>query len=276
MGDAVSLGSAFPDSLFGPKICFLAFCFRLFFIRYQEYFVLICLIFNKRIFKEKLDRGRSDVSKTDKNILRSRKIEKKLAVTYINRYSDFSFHRNNHTYLKLYTQHRFTVHIHMDAKTSKKTCSAASDATITKTASSHGSSHLRRRMVQNDLLIWVDPSIDEANKDCQDILVELRTVANNVSVFTERDGCVDFLTDVKDIKVLLIAGDTVGQQILPLIHDIPQLHGVYIFCLPRAMDQRMDEGKGHSYNDYTHMQFTACGSKSMQPRFHRRELRRGE
>jgi hypothetical protein len=59
VGDAVSLGSAFSDRLFGPEICFLAFCFRLFFIRYQGYVVLMCLIFNKRIFKEKLDGVRS-------------------------------------------------------------------------------------------------------------------------------------------------------------------------------------------------------------------------
>ena len=59
---------------------------------------------------------------------------------------------------------------------------------------------------------------------------ELRNVVNDVNIFTERNECIDFLTEVDDMKAFMIVKGAVGQQILPLIHDIPQLVGVYILC----------------------------------------------
>jgi tetratricopeptide (TPR) repeat protein len=123
------------------------------------------------------------------------------------------------------------------SQSNQKGSVASNTATIT-SASSHNASHPRRRMAPSYLVIWVDANIDETNTDCQEILAQLRTVTNNVSVFTERDGCVDFLTDVKDMKAFLIVGDTIGQQIIPLIHDIPQLHGVYVFCLSEVSHEQ--------------------------------------
>ena len=87
----------------------------------------------------------------------------------------------------------------------------------------------RQRIIQNFLLIWMDPEIDQSNKDCQNTLAQLRNIVNDVHIFTKRDECIDFLTEVDHIKAFLIIEGTLGQQILPLIHDIPQLDGVYIF-----------------------------------------------
>ena len=55
-------------------------------------------------------------------------------------------------------------------------------------------------------------------------------VIDDVYIFTQPDECIDFLTEMNDMKIFLIIADILGQQILPLIHDIPQLDGVYIFC----------------------------------------------
>jgi tetratricopeptide (TPR) repeat protein len=51
---------------------------------------------------------------------------------------------------------------------------------------------------------------------------------NNINIFTDPDECVDFLTDLEDTKTVLIVDDTIGQQIMPLIDDIPQLDHVYV------------------------------------------------
>ena len=87
----------------------------------------------------------------------------------------------------------------------------------------------RKRITQNFLLIWEDPGICKSNKDCENILMQLRSIVNDVQIFTQRDECIDFLTEVNDMKVFLIIPGTLGQEILPLIHDIPQLDAVYIF-----------------------------------------------
>ena len=60
-------------------------------------------------------------------------------------------------------------------------------------------------------------------------MVQLQSVVNDVHIFTQRDECIDFLTEVDHMKVSLIMAGTLGQQILPFLHDIPQLDGVYIY-----------------------------------------------
>ncbi|CAF0735996.1 unnamed protein product [Adineta steineri] len=87
----------------------------------------------------------------------------------------------------------------------------------------------RRRIVQDHLLIWLDESMDETNKDYKHILTQIQTGANNVNVFTQRDECVDFISDNENIKSFLVVENTIAQHIIPFINDVPQLDGVYIF-----------------------------------------------
>ena len=105
-----------------------------------------------------------------------------------------------------------------------------SSRTIAKTTASSDSIYHRQRITQSVLVIWEDASIDQSNKDCQNMLVQqLQSVIDDIHIFTQRDECIDFLTEVDDMKVSLVMTDILGQQILPFIHDIPQLDGVYIY-----------------------------------------------
>ncbi|CAF1362679.1 unnamed protein product [Adineta steineri] len=88
----------------------------------------------------------------------------------------------------------------------------------------------RRRMVQNYTLLWLNECTGEANEDYQNISTQLKTITDNVNVFKQRDLCIDYLTDAhEDIKSFLVVKETMAQQIMPLINDIPQLHSIYIF-----------------------------------------------
>ena len=73
------------------------------------------------------------------------------------------------------------------------------------------------------------PALTNRTKIVKIRLIQLQSVVDDVHIFTQRDECIDFLTEVNDMKIFLIIAGTLGQQILPLIHDIPQLDGVYIF-----------------------------------------------
>ncbi|CAF1218170.1 unnamed protein product [Adineta steineri] len=95
----------------------------------------------------------------------------------------------------------------------------------------------RKRIVQDHLLIWLDESMDETNKDYKHILTQIQTDADNVIVFTQRDECVDFLSDSEDIRSFLVVENTIAQQITPLINDIPQLDGVYIFSNIKPLNE---------------------------------------
>ena len=76
----------------------------------------------------------------------------------------------------------------------------------------------------------MDPEINLSNKNCQNAFTQLQNIVNDIHMFTQCDECIDFLTAVDDMETILIIERTLGQQIIPLIHDIPQLVGMYILC----------------------------------------------
>jgi adenosyl cobinamide kinase/adenosyl cobinamide phosphate guanylyltransferase len=94
------------------------------------------------------------------------------------------------------------------------------------TASQSDSIRRRRHIAQNCLLIWLDPNIDQSKQDCQNTLVQLRAIVNDVNIHTQRDEFIDFLNDM---KAFLIVEDSVGQQIVPFVHDFIQVHAIYVF-----------------------------------------------
>jgi len=86
------------------------------------------------------------------------------------------------------------------------------------------------QMVQNVLLVWLDFNIDENNDDCKNTIIQLRRSVHNIKTFTDSDECIDFLTDIYSEKVIMIISGAFCQQTVPLIHDIAQLHRVFVFC----------------------------------------------
>ncbi|CAF1026078.1 unnamed protein product [Adineta steineri] len=95
----------------------------------------------------------------------------------------------------------------------------------------------RRHMAQNYLLIWVDATIDQTNKDCQYTLAQLKSVANDVNLFTESDQCIQALNKVDKQQAFVITSGYLGQHLVPKIHDMPQLDAIYIFCGDKSRHQ---------------------------------------
>ncbi|CAF0727664.1 unnamed protein product [Adineta steineri] len=96
----------------------------------------------------------------------------------------------------------------------------------------------RPRMASKYLLIWVDASIDQTNKDCQDTLGRLRKTINHVNLCTKPDQCIQVLTKVDNERVFVITSGSLGQYLVPKIHDMPQLDGIYIFCGDKSRHER--------------------------------------
>jgi len=96
----------------------------------------------------------------------------------------------------------------------------------------------RQRMARNFLLIWMDADTDQSKKNFQTTLTYLQDIVIDVKYFNERDQCVDFITDSENMKVSLIISNTLGEQIVPLIHDLSQLYGIYIFPSTHPGDEQ--------------------------------------
>ena len=97
------------------------------------------------------------------------------------------------------------------------------------TTSSHALDS-RERMIPNSLLIWLDENIDQSTETCQNMLASFQSVVDSVNIFTNPHDCVEFLSKVDDMEVFVIIEGTLGLQIVPLIHNLPQVRGIFIFC----------------------------------------------
>ncbi|CAF3451989.1 unnamed protein product [Rotaria sp. Silwood1] len=80
------------------------------------------------------------------------------------------------------------------------------------------------------MVMWVDGNIDLENEDCQDTLVQLRDIVSDITLCTEAAQCITFLNDIHDEKAFVISSGSIGQHLVPHIHDMPQLDAIYIFC----------------------------------------------
>ena len=107
---------------------------------------------------------------------------------------------------------------------------ALSEITYPTTSTQSGGICSRRHIARNPLLVWLDSDIDQSKQECQKTRAQLRSIVNDVDVYTERDECIDFLINTNDMKTFLIVEDSIAQEIIPLVHNFIQLHAIYILC----------------------------------------------
>ncbi|CAF1295657.1 unnamed protein product [Adineta steineri] len=88
----------------------------------------------------------------------------------------------------------------------------------------------RQRTAQSYSVIWVDGNVDEAHSDCQNILEQLRHVVNHVTICKEPEHSIKCLNNIDDQKVFIISSNDLGQDLVPQIHSMKNVHAIYIFC----------------------------------------------
>ncbi|CAF1135405.1 unnamed protein product [Adineta ricciae] len=118
----------------------------------------------------------------------------------------------------------------MGCKQSKKMISSPDSLDVSNTTVTITTPSIPQHMTQNYLLVWVDASINQTNKDCQDRLTQLRAVVNDVIMCTRSDQCIKFLNKLKEEKSFAIISGSLGQYLVPEIHGMRTLDTIYIFC----------------------------------------------
>ena len=68
------------------------------------------------------------------------------------------------------------------------------------------------------------------NESSQQTLEQFHRQFDEVYTFNAADECFDFVTDIESQKVFLIISALEGEQLVPLIHALPQLYAIYIIC----------------------------------------------
>ena len=86
-------------------------------------------------------------------------------------------------------------------------------------------------MTQNISLIWLDRKINENTPNYQKTIKQLRQTINSLNTFTDEKACVEFLKNIGNNKqVCMIISGSLGQHIVPQIHNLSQLDTIFIFC----------------------------------------------
>jgi tetratricopeptide (TPR) repeat protein len=84
------------------------------------------------------------------------------------------------------------------------------------------------QILQNFILFWLN---DNINEDATSHMVtQLRQVINTVKTFTDVNQLVDFTNDMKDVQIFMIFSEEFAQTTVPIVHDMPQVNSIYIFC----------------------------------------------
>ena len=85
-------------------------------------------------------------------------------------------------------------------------------------------------MVQNVLLIWLDGKITDKCNDCRNTITHLRRVVNTIHTFTDPQECMQFLDRIGDEKACIIISGSLGQHLVPRLHNLAQVDSIFIFC----------------------------------------------
>ena len=93
-------------------------------------------------------------------------------------------------------------------------------------------------MQRSFMFVWCDASIGAAGKisDTQNTIRRLADIVNQngqlVHTFDEINACREFITEVNN--VCLITSGSMGEQLVPLVHNLEQVHSIYVFCYNKA------------------------------------------
>jgi tetratricopeptide (TPR) repeat protein len=117
-----------------------------------------------------------------------------------------------------------------------KSGDAKEDSTVRKGAIPRQRVNIQR--MQNVLLIWLDSNIDNNNEDCGNTVTELRRVINEVNAYTDGDQCIQFINTINNNKVCMIISGSLGQLIVPRVHDMSQVDSIFIFCGNKARHEQ--------------------------------------
>ncbi|CAF1160522.1 unnamed protein product [Didymodactylos carnosus] len=89
-------------------------------------------------------------------------------------------------------------------------------------------------------LIWLDANV-HITKDNIDSQVKLREAINFLQIFDEADKCEENIKSIVHEKVVFIVSGKLGREVVPRLHDLPQLNCIYIYCLDKAGNKQWSD-----------------------------------
>jgi tetratricopeptide (TPR) repeat protein len=117
------------------------------------------------------------------------------------------------------------------------------------------SSRIQHQITQNYIVVWLNINTKNSNTNVDDSINKLQHVVNSVDIFTDSNQCIDFLTDVRDEKILLIIFGSHIHKLVSLIEDIPQLHFIYVFDCQQTHNEQCAQECSKIKGVFNHIDF---------------------
>jgi hypothetical protein len=86
--------------------------------------------------------------------------------------------------------------------------------------------------VESNILMWLDVTVNH------DMVSLLRQKVNYVKVFNDPDVCVHHIMSIKNENIFLIVSGSLGEQIVPVVHQEHQLRSIFVFCSNKSYHQQ--------------------------------------
>jgi len=86
-------------------------------------------------------------------------------------------------------------------------------------------------------LYWLDAEVNgsDDNKKAQE---QLRSINNHLKTFDDLFKCQETIQSLHEQdRVILIVSGRLGRQILPQIHQFPQLSSIYVYCMDKQSNE---------------------------------------
>ncbi|CAF3306721.1 unnamed protein product [Rotaria sp. Silwood2] len=78
---------------------------------------------------------------------------------------------------------------------------------------------------------WLDANLNMNNQDIVYSKHQLKNAANDLRTFTDIQTCSDIIRQTNTTeKIFLIVSGSLGEKIVPEIHQLPQINSIYVFC----------------------------------------------
>ncbi|CAF4806924.1 unnamed protein product [Rotaria sp. Silwood1] len=85
-------------------------------------------------------------------------------------------------------------------------------------------------LTNNFVVVWLDSTIEKI-KDSQNTKALLRRlVRGHLLTYDDSDKCIDDVTDEPVKRIFLIVSNAFGPNVIPVIHEIPYVQAIYVFC----------------------------------------------
>jgi hypothetical protein len=130
----------------------------------------------------------------------------------------------------------------MQSQTGTKITTTASNSRVSSSANMtrEKQSSISTKTISNIEMFdcfWLDQNIHKT-EDNQETQEELRKIINHLRTFENSDECEQVIKTITQEKIILISSGSLGRQIVPRLHDLPQLNACYIFCSDRAANEQ--------------------------------------